>query len=119
MDAEFQDLIDTLLNSSDSMARMQAARTLGNNVDDLSEEEYEAAKSALNRAMTDNDPMVLTAAMGAMTRFSRMTDDEDIVLHGDDKDDILHPEKAVCSVCGRPEALIAEGGCERDDCPYK
>lgn len=119
MDSEFQALIDTLLNSSDSAERMQAARTLGNHVDDLSDEEYEAAKSALNRAMTDNNPMVLTAAMGAMTRFNRMTGDDDTVLYGDDKDDILHPEKAVCSVCGRPEALIADGGCERDDCPYK
>lgn len=119
MDAEFQALIDTLLNSSDSMARSQAARTLGNHVDDLNDEEYEAAKSALNRAMTDNDPMVLMAAMGAMPRFNRMTGDDDTVIFGDDKDDILPAQKSACSVCGRPEALIDEGGCERDDCPYK
>lgn len=120
MDSEFAALIDTLLNSPDDMARMQAARALGDYVADLNDEEYEAAKSALNRAMTDSNPMVLTAAMGSMTKFNRKTpDDDDDFFHGDDKDDILPPEKATCSVCGRPEALIPDGGCERDDCPYK
>lgn len=119
MDAEFQALIDTLLNSDDASERAQAARTLGQYVDNLNDEEYEAAKKALNRAMTDHNPLVLTAVMGAMTRYNRMTGDDDIVLHGDDKDDILPLERAACSVCGRPEALIPAGGCERDDCPYK
>lgn len=119
MDAEFKALIDTLLNSPDDMARMQAARALGDYVDDLSDEEYEAGKSALNRAMTDSNPMVLTAAMGSMTKYNRMTGEDDVVLHGDREEDILPPEKAACVVCGRPEALIPDGGCERDDCPYK
>lgn len=120
MDAEFNDLIDTLLNSPDSGERANAARTLGNHVDELNDDEYEAAKKALDKAMTDSNPMVLMAAMGAMPKFNRKTPDgDDMVLHGDDKDDILHPEKAVCDVCGRPEALIAEGGCGRDDCPYQ
>ena len=90
MDSEFEILIDTLLNSTDDMARMQAARALGNYVDDLNDEEYEAAKSALNRAMTDSNPMVLTAAMGSMTKFNRSSgDDDDDFFYGDDKDDIL------------------------------
>lgn len=119
MDPEFANLIDTLHNSPDAGERMKAARALGEYVDDLNDEEYEAAKKALNKAMTDSNPMVLTAAMGAMTRFNRMTGEDDVVLHGDDEDDILPAEKAACSVCGRPEALIPDGGCERDDCPYK
>jgi len=119
MDPEFANLIDTLHNSPDAGERMKAARALGDYVDDLNDEEYEAAKKALNKAMTDSNPMVLTAAMGAMTKFNRMTGDDDVVLHGDDEDDILPAEKAVCSVCGRPEALIPDDGCERDDCPYK
>ncbi|MGB7342198.1 MAG: HEAT repeat domain-containing protein [Phototrophicaceae bacterium] len=119
MDPEFLALIDTLHNSPDASERMQAARALGNYVDDFSDEEYEMAKSALNKAMTDNNPLVLTAAMGSMTKFNRMIGTDDVFLHGDDQDDILPAEKAVCSVCGRPEALIADGGCERADCPYK
>ncbi|MEL6403649.1 MAG: HEAT repeat domain-containing protein [Chloroflexota bacterium] len=119
MDPEFAGLIDTLLNSDNSAERRQAAKTLGDYVDDLNDEEYDAAKDALNRALTDADPMVLMAAMGALTKYNRMSGKDDIVLHGDDKDDILPPEKATCSVCGRPEALIPDGGCERDDCPYK
>jgi len=120
MDPEFKALIDTLLNSPNDSDRANAARTLGQYVHDLSDEEYEAAKKALDKAMTDSNPMVLMAAMGAMPKFNRKTDsDDDMVLHGDDKDDILPPERAVCAVCGRPEALIPDGGCERDDCPYK
>ncbi len=120
MDPEFAALIDTLHNSPDDMARMQAARALGDYVDDLNDEEYEAAKAALDKAMTDHNPMVLTAAMGSMTKYNRMgAGDDDDFFHGDDKDDILPPEKATCAVCGRPEALIPDDGCERDDCPYK
>ncbi|MGJ3239638.1 MAG: hypothetical protein ACFE0Q_13090 [Anaerolineae bacterium] len=119
MDPEFLAVIDTLLNSPDSDERMRAARTLGDYVDELDDQEYEAAKKALNQAMTDTHPMVLTAVMGTMTRYNRMTGDDDVVLHGDDKDDILPAERATCSVCGRPEALIPDGGCDRDDCPYR
>lgn len=118
MDPEFAALIDTLLESDDSSERRQAAQTLGKYVDELNDTEYEAAKSALNKALTDTDPMVLMAAMGALTKYNRMAGDDDMVIHGDDKDDILPPEKATCTVCGRPEALIPDDGCERDDCPY-
>lgn len=122
-DSEFQNLIDTLLNNSDSSARMNAARALGDYVDKLDDEEYEAAKKALDRALSDPDPMVLTTAMGALTKYSRQGGpkhivDEDMDVHGDTEEDLL-PTRAVCEVCGRPEALIPDGGCERDDCPYK
>jgi hypothetical protein len=123
-DSEFKNLIDTLLNNPDSSARMKAARTLGDYVDNLDEAEYEQAKKALDRALSDPDPMVLTTAMGSLTKYSRRGGprrivDEDMDVHGDTEEDLLHPPtRAVCDVCGRPEALIPEGGCEREDCPY-
>jgi HEAT repeat protein len=124
-DSEFQNLIDSLLNNPDSSARMNAARALGDYVDNLNDEEYQEAKKALDSAMADPDPMVLTTAMGSLMRFNRQNDprhisDEDMDVHGDAEEDILPPPtKAICDVCGRPEALIPQGGCERDDCPYK
>jgi len=122
-DAEFQNLIDTLLNNPDSSARMKAARALGDYVTNLSDEEYQEAKKALDRALSDSDPMVLTAAMGSLTRYNRQGGpkhivEENIDVHGDSEEDLL-PSRAVCEVCGRPEALIPDGGCDRDDCPYK
>jgi hypothetical protein len=73
--------------------------------------------------MMDPDPMVLTSAMQSMTKFTRgggVQITGDIDVHGDTEEDLLHPPtKAVCSVCGRPEALIPDDGCERDDCPYQ
>lgn len=121
--SDFQDLIDTLLSGKDSGARMKAAKALGDYVDDLSDDEYQQAIQALNKAMMDPDPMVLTTAMQSMTKYNRgggIQITGDIELHGDTEDDLLHPPtKAVCSVCHRPEALIPDDGCERDDCPYK
>ncbi|MEO0595822.1 MAG: HEAT repeat domain-containing protein [Chloroflexota bacterium] len=96
MDPEFAGLIDTLLNSDNSAERRQAAKTLGDYVDDLNDEEYDAAKDALNRALTDADPMVLMAAMGALTKYNRMSGKDDIVLHGDDKDDITRKSNLFC-----------------------
>lgn len=124
-DSEFQNLIDTLLKDPDSSARMKAARTLGDYVDKLDDEEYEQAKKALDRALSDSDPMVLTSAMGALTKYNRKGGPKHIVgenidVHGDTEEDLLPPpSRAICEVCGRPEALIPDGGCERGDCPYK
>lgn len=103
MDAEFKALIDRLLYDDDPSERVAAARALGNYVDDLSDDEYNHAKSALDQAMTDSNPLVLTAVMGAMTRYNRMSGN--IRLHGDDKDNILPPQKDDCEDCGRPQAL--------------
>lgn len=121
-DPEFQKLIDTLLTGKNANDRMKAAKSLGDYVDNLSNDEYKQAIDALNRAMMDPDPMVLTTAMQSMTKYTRgggIQITGDIELHGDTEDDLLHPpERSVCSVCHRPEALIPDGGCERDDCPY-
>jgi hypothetical protein len=117
-DPEFNALIETLLKHPNSSERQKAAKALGDFVFNLNDEEYEEAKTALNRALADKDPMVLMSAMGSLTKYNRKGGkDEDIVV-GDRKEDLLPPPtKAVCKVCGKPEALIA-GGCERDDCPY-
>ena len=53
-DSEFQNLIDTLLNNPDSSERMKAARTLGDYVEKLDDEEYQAAKKALDRITSYN-----------------------------------------------------------------
>jgi predicted O-methyltransferase YrrM len=122
-DPEFQNLIDTLLKGKNAADRMKAAKSLGDYVKDLSNDEYEQAKKALDRAMTDADPMVLMAAMQSMTKYTRgggIQITGEIDFTGDTKEDLLHPPtRTVCKVCGRPEALIHEDGCERDDCPYK
>jgi HEAT repeat protein len=119
-DPEFQNLIDTLQNSPNASARKKAALALGDYVDNLSDDEYERARTALDRALSDPDPIVITTAMGALTKFNRQSGGDDFMVQGDSEEDMLHPpEQAVCSVCGRPEALIPDGGCERDDCPYK
>lgn len=121
--ADFQNLIDTLLKGNNTNDRMKAAKALGDYVNDLSDDEYEQAKKALDKAMMDSDPMVLTTAMQSMTKFTRgggIQITGDIDVHGDTEEDLLHPPtKSVCSVCHRPEALIPDAGCERDDCPYK
>ena len=122
-DPEFQKLIDTLLTGKSSSDRMKAAKALGDYVKDLSDSEYEQAKKALDKAMMDPDPMVLTTAMQSMTKYTRgggVQITGDIDFQGDTEEDLLHPPtKAVCNVCGRPEALIPDDGCEREDCPYK
>ena len=117
-DPEFLAIIETLLKHPNSSERSKAARTLGDFVDNLNEEEYEDAKNALNKALADKDPMVPMAAMGALTKYNRKAGSADYDVRGDKEEDLLPPPtKAVCKVCGKPEALIA-GGCERDDCPY-
>lgn len=118
-DPTFRNIINALANDPDPLVRMEAAQTLGEFVDELTDAEYEAARGALNKALTDPDPLVLTAAMTAMTNYNRqgaaaMFDDDEASPVEDD----AVAESAVCAVCGRPEALIPEGGCERDDCPY-
>jgi hypothetical protein len=116
-DPEFLALIETLLKHPNSSERSKAAKAMGEHVMSLNDEEYEDAKTALNRALADKDPMVLMAAMGALTKYNRKAGTNDYEVVGDREEDLLPPTKAVCKVCGKPEALIA-GGCERDDCPY-
>lgn len=117
-DPTFKNILNALANNPDSAVRIEAAQTLGNYVDQLTDAEYEAARSALDKALTDPDPMVLMAAMNAMTAYNRrgasaLVEEEETV------EDEGAAQAAVCSVCGKPEALIADGGCGRDDCPYQ
>jgi uncharacterized membrane-anchored protein YjiN (DUF445 family) len=115
-DAEFQAILDNMLNNPDPTQRAKAARILGDYVDELQDDEYEEAKRALNQAMTDPDPRVLTTVMQTMAKYDRLGKLLD--LHGDSEDDMLPEKASACNVCGRPEAVIPDGGCERDDCPY-
>ncbi len=119
-DPAFNGLIDTLLNSREGTARQKAAMTLGQYVDDLSDEEYTEAKQALNQALADPDPNVINAVMQALARYNRNTSfsGDDYEIQGDTEADMLPEKGASCAVCGRPEPLIPDGGCERDDCPY-
>ncbi len=61
--------------------------------------------------------------MQALTRYDRQirsirTEYEEV--YGDAAEDMIHPiERAACAICGRPEALISKGGCDREDCPYR
>jgi hypothetical protein len=119
-DPEFMALIETLLKHPNSSERSKAAKALGDFVYNLNDEEYEDAKNALNKALSDKDPMVLMSAMGALTKYNRKAGSDDYEVVGDREEDLLPPPtKAACKVCGRPEALIPDGGCERDDCPYR
>jgi hypothetical protein len=121
-DPEFLGLLQSLLHAPKSGDRIQAARVLGQYVDHLNDEEYVEARDALNSALRDADPMVLMEAMQSLTRYDReirMIRSEE-AAQTDAEDETIHPiEQAVCKLCGRPEALIASGGCERADCPYR
>lgn len=117
-DPEFMNLLDNLLKNPKASERARAAALLAQYVDQLNDDEYELAKTALNRAMTDSDPMVLMAVMNTMTKYNRQSAEIEMELFGDAQEDIAPQKAHACKVCGRPEALIPEGGCERDDCPY-
>lgn len=116
-DSEFRNIVRALRQHPQSNARAEAARILGNYVDQLNDEEYHIAREALNNALTDSDPTVLMAAMQSLTKYNR----EGASAMGavEEADDDTIAQAAACAVCGRPEVLIPEGGCERDDCPYK
>lgn len=121
-DPAFNNLIDTLLNSADGSARQKAAQTLGDHVDELDNDEYQEAMTALNEALADPDPSVIGTVMSALGNFNRQggkkLEGDDFEIHGDAQDDMMPQKTVTCSVCGKPEAIVPEGGCERDDCPY-
>lgn len=119
-DPTFNNILDALANDPNPTVRAEAAQTLGDYVDQLTDAEYETARSALDKALTDPDPMVLMAAMNAMTQYDRrgaaaMYDDDELQAPVDE----AAAQAAICSVCGKPEALIAADGCGRADCPYQ
>lgn len=117
-DDEFLSLLEALKSGNDA-DKMEAAKTLGNFVGELNDMEYDAAKSGLDRALADANPMVVMTAMQSLTKYNRVGTGGDMIdIHGDDQADIAPEKAAACSVCGKPEALIPVGGCERDNCPY-
>lgn len=123
-DLTFDDLLHYLQRDSDPQNRAEAARILGDFVQELDQDEYRRARSVLNAALADPDPMVIMAVMNALTAYNREgrhIKGKDFEVHGDSPDDlgVAPPEQAACKVCARPEALIPDGGCERKDCPYK
>ena len=117
-DEEFLSLLEALKDGNDA-DKMEAAKALGNFVGELNDIEYDAAKSALDRALADANPMIVMTAMQALTKYNRVGTGGDMIdIYGDDQSDIAPEKAAACRVCGKPEALIPSGGCERDNCPY-
>lgn len=112
---DLNELVDILQNDPDPMNRAQAATELGNAADWMSDDDKRILADILNQAMLDSDPMVLTAAITALGKI-RVDDtiiDEDL----DETEPIATTH--VCSICGKPEVLVAPETCEYDNCPYK
>jgi hypothetical protein len=116
----FDDVVYHLRHNDDPSVRAEAAQMLGDYVDNLSEDEYDIAANTLNEALTDPDPMVLMAAMTALSHYTRRTGEMQAVSADDDDDDgDIEAVSNTCRVCGRPEVLIDAATCEYDMCPYK
>ena len=122
----FDDVLRYLKNDPSADNRAEAARILGDYVGDLSDAEYTVARHALNNALADPHPQVVMAAMNSLTTYDREGKGkhivgEDFEIHGDTPEDlgVAPPQRSACNVCGRPEVLVPDGGCDRDDCPYK
>ena len=115
----FEDVIHHLRHNEDPSARAEAAQMLGDYVDDLSDEEYDAAAAALNEALTDPDPMVLMAAMSALSHYTRRTAEMEQVQVEEAADRKIEAVSNTCAVCGKPEVLIAAESCDYENCPYK
>jgi hypothetical protein len=117
--ASFEDVVHHLHHNPDPSVRAEAARLLGEHVNALDNAQYEEAKIALSHALTDPDPMVLMAAMSALSNYNRIASQEamDELNTNDEETEAI--SAAACRVCGKPEALIAPDECERANCPYK
>lgn len=111
---DFQALL-TQLASQNATVRASAAQALGENVGELDDDQYEAAKQALNNALIDPDPMVLMSAMSALSKFSRAA--LPLIEAADDEETEL--VAVICPVCGKPEMLADPATCEYSNCPYK
>jgi len=126
-DLTFDDVLGYLKNDPNPNNRAEAAKILGDFVGDLSDAEYMVARQALNNALADAHPQVVMAAMNSLTTYDREGKGgkhivgDDFEIHGDTPEDlgVAPPKQSACKVCGRPEALIPDDGCERDDCPYQ
>lgn len=112
----FDDVVYHLRHNEDPGVRAEAAQMLGDYVEDLNEDEYDIAANALNEALTDPDPMVLMAAMTALSHYTRRTDEMAAVSAPDDADIVA---ASSCPMCGKPEMLIDAATCEYERCPYR
>lgn len=111
------ELVGALMEDSNPQVRAEAARLIGEMAQTLNDEDREFAKQALNRAMTDPDPMVLMTVMNALGQLPTATIDD----HDDDEeeDDTPLVKAEACAVCGKPLALTDPDTCQYDDCPYR
>lgn len=110
------ELVEALMEDGDSRIRAEAARLIGEMSHTLNGDDREFAKQALNRAMTDPDPMVLMAVMNAIGQFpsAPIEDEPDI-----EEDDTPLIKAEACAVCGKPIALADPDTCQYDKCPYR
>jgi len=103
------ELVEALMEDGDSQIRVEAARLIGEMSHTLNPDDREFAKQALNRAMTDPDPMVLMAVMNAIGQFPSA----EVVVEDDEEIDDAPPIQAeVCPVCGKPLALFDHDECQ-------
>ncbi len=115
---KFDNWLQHLSRNSDAAVRAKAAYLIGKAVEDLDSHQYQDASQALQKAMNDQDPTVLMAAMNALSQFTRGSDQVQL--------EDAEPQKGgrlvaatVCSVCGKPEALADPDDCPQPNCPYK
>jgi len=112
------DEVIQMLQAGDANDRIEAARMLADNQNDLSDDEYRTAVRALQTALADPDPQVIMVVMEALSRFTRETSEMQAVTSEDDDAEEL-VTVATCSVCGKPEVLVDPSTCEYENCPYK
>lgn len=113
----FDEVVYHLINNPDAGLRAQAAQMLGDHADDLDDDLYRAAAQALNRALSDPDPMVLMAAMSALGQFNRPLSEATPAPAVTDAGPA--ERAATCSVCGKPTAIADGATCEQPNCPYR
>lgn len=114
-----QDAINALLAHDKAKVRVQAVEWLAGNVQQMNDEEYDAAKKAIERGLSDANPNVLMAAMQAIGAFNRRSVRIEEVYEEDPNGEEAEAVAAVCKVCGKPEMLINPATCEESNCPYR
>lgn len=113
------ELVQALMEDSNPKVRAEAARLIGDMSANLSGEDREFAKQALNRAMTDPNPSVLMSAMSAMGRFPSAIEDDDDDYFDEEDQETMPIQAEACAVCGKPLALVEPASCPFDKCPYR
>lgn len=116
IDPTVQEAIQGAKENSDPSVRAECVAWLAQNVAELNEAEYEAAKGAIESALMDTDPSVLMQAMQAMPAFNRAAQ---AFGAENDEDDEAAPVAAMCAVCGKPEWAVDPDTCEEPNCPYR